>query len=50
VSAQASVSYLSAAGLLWDIAGAYLLAKGLLISNRGIVALASSGWGSHCQS
>jgi hypothetical protein len=38
-------NYLSGAGLVWDIAGAYLLARGLWVNDRSIFDLAASGWG-----
>ncbi len=38
-------NYLSGAGLVWDIAGAYLLGRGLWVTDRSILDLASSGYG-----
>lgn len=40
-----SPNYLSAAGLIWDIAGAYLLGRAMLADDRAILDLAGTGWG-----
>ncbi|WP_346891457.1 hypothetical protein [uncultured Roseibium sp.] len=37
-------NYLSGAGLVWDIAGAYLLGRGLLVADKAIMDLAKTKW------
>jgi hypothetical protein len=38
-------NYLGAAGLVWDIAGAWLLSRGMWIEDKSVMKLSSSGWG-----